>query len=336
MKRLVPALVVVLLALGTQYLCAAEPDLRTPGIRALREEYEDSRAAIAAKRRAELRSILERQLTEQRRRERQARIAGNATLRADASQGVRIFEQALDTLEREDTFIFPAKVRQALERMTAFCTRALATEDAARESGYKLLDTQFAGRLQPLLQQQGVTATPEQLTRFWQAVLADDGKEGPADNGTAAETQSGSDTAAVDADDNASAEGAASDDAVLDSRGEASAWVPVTRVGVEVAAIEVMSLPVAGLTERVERSGKGFQSGAPWKVTLTPLRGFTPPAEGAPPAMRIRSVVGTRPVDVLEWPSRRNGWKLEVRIRPPQPGRSRHGCVLEVDAGRLK
>ncbi len=334
MKRLVPALVVVLLALGTQYLCAAEPDLRTPGIRALREEYEDSRAAIAAKRRAELRSILERQLTEQRRRERQARIAGNATLRADASQGVRIFEQALDTLEREDTFIFPAKVRPALERMTAFCTRALATEDAARESGYKLLDTQFAGRLQPLLQQQGVTATPEQLTRFWQAVLADDGKEGPADNDNPA-TKARTGATAEDAD-GASAEGAASDDAVLDSRGEASAWVPVTRVGVEVAAIEVMSLPVVGLTGRVERSGRGFQSGAPWKVTLTPLRGFTPPDEGAPPAMRIRSVVGTRPVDVLEWPTRRNGWKLEVRVRPPRPGRSRHGCVLEVDARRVE
>ena len=127
MKRLVPALAVVLLALGTRYLYAAEPNLRTPEIRALRGEYEASRAAIAAKRRTELRTMLERHLTEQQRKQRQARILGNTTLQADTSQAVMLFERALDSLESEDTFIFPAKVRPTLERITAFCTRALAT-----------------------------------------------------------------------------------------------------------------------------------------------------------------------------------------------------------------
>ena len=150
MKRLVPALATVLLALGTRSLGAAEPDLRTPEIRALRSEYEASRAALAAKRLSELRTLLERHLEEQRRKQRQAKLSGNTTHQADAAQAVRLFEQALETLGRDDTFAFPAKVRPALERMTAFCTRALASENAARESGYKLLDTRFAGRLQPI------------------------------------------------------------------------------------------------------------------------------------------------------------------------------------------
>ena len=121
-------------------------------------------------------------------------------------------------------------------------------------------------------------------------------------------------------------------DAVLDSRGEASAWVPVARIGIEVAAIEVISLPVAGLAERVGIRGQGIESGAPWQAAVTPLREFTPPGDGVAPAMRIRAVAGRRPLDVLEWPGRRNGWKIELRVRPPVPGLSRHGGVLEIDA----
>lgn len=332
MKRLVPALAAVLLALGTRSLGAAEPDLRTPEIRALRSEYETSRAALAAKRLTGLRTLLERHLEEQRRKQRQARLSGNTTHQADAAQAVQLFEQALATLDREDTFAFPAKVRPALERTTAFCARALASENAARESGYKLLDTQFAGRLQPLLAQQGITAAPEQLASLWQAVLADVGAVSPSASGFPAAAEALAGGAAADPDAVGASAGSVTNDAVLDCRGEASAWVPVARIGIEVAAIEVISLPVAGLAERVGIRGQGIESGAPWQAAVTPLREFTPPGDGVAPAMRIRAVAGRRPLDVLEWPGRRNGWKIELRVRPPVPGLSRHGGVLEIDA----
>jgi len=331
MKRLIPAFAAVLLALGTRSLGAAEPDLRTPEIRVLRAEYEASRAALAAKRLSELRALLERHLEEQRRKQRQAMLSGRNTHEADAAEAVQLFEQALETLGREDTFAFPAKVRPALERMTAFCARALASENAARESGYQLLDTRFAGRLQPLLVQQGITAAPEQLAKLWQAALADTGAvSSAASNLPAGEAPAGG--AAAVPDGAGASVGMVTNDAVLACRGEAAAWVPVARIGIEVAAIEVISLPVADLAERVGFRGRGLESGAPWQATVTPLREFTPPGDDVAPAMRIRAVADRRPLDVLEWPGRRNGWKIELRVRPRAPGLSRHGGVLEIDA----
>ena len=342
MRRLAPALAAVLLALGPRPIDAREPDLRAPEIRALRAEYAAARAALAAKRLDVLRSMLQNHIEEQRGKQRRARISGNTTQKADAAQALQIFGQALETLEREGTFAFPAKIRPALERMVALCAHSLESEDAARDAGFKLLDTRFAGRLQPLLAQQGITAGPEQLARFWQAVLADAGEEASS---TGAASPAGASSSAADAPqaapDAAADEapvaagapaGTATNDAVLDSRGEASAWAPVVRIGIEVAAIEVIALPVAGLTGRVERKGTGIESGAPWQAAVTPLRAFTPPADGPAPAMRIRAVPGRHAPDVLEWPSRRNGWMIELRVRPPAPGLSRHGCVLEINA----
>jgi hypothetical protein len=331
MRRLGQALVVVLLIGTAHRLTAREPDLRAPDIRALRQEYAAERAALAGKRLDELRVLLKHHLAEQQRRQRQAKLSGNTTQHADAAQAVLLFTKALETLEREGTFSFPAKVRPALERMVATCTRTLASEDAAREDGFKLLDTRFAGRLQPLLVQQGITAAPEQLAKLWQAALADTGAvSSAASNLPAGEAPAGG--AAAVPDGAGASVGMVTNDAVLACRGEAAAWVPVARIGIEVAAIEVISLPVADLAERVGFRGRGLESGAPWQATVTPLREFTPPGDDVAPAMRIRAVADRRPLDVLEWPGRRNGWKFELRVRPRAPGLSRHGGVLEIDA----
>lgn len=330
MKRLAPALAAALAAAllaGTAHSQpGGEPDWLTPGIRALRTEYEAARAALAAKRLAELRALLERHLEEQRLRQRQAKLSGNTTRQADAAQAVLLFGKALETLEREDTFGFPAGIRPALERMVALCTRALASADAARAADFKLLDTRFAGRLQPLLARQGITADPAQLDAYWQAVLkvADAVVEpAAADMAAAASAPAGGDAAG------------ATNAAVLDVRGTAAAWVPLARIGIEVAAIEMVALPVAGLAGETARQGRGLESGAPWQAAVTPLRPFKTPGGGAAPAMRIRAVPGLRPLDVVAWPSRRNDWMIELRVRPPAPGRSRHGCVLEIDAAAV-
>lgn len=334
MRRLAPALAAVVVALGARPLDAREPNLRTAEIRALRAEHAERRAALDAKRLEELRGLLESHIEEQRIKQRQAKISGNTTRQADAAQAVQLFGQALETLQRAGTFAFPAKVRPALERAVTLCSRALESRDAARAADFKLLDTQFEGRLQPLLAQQGITADPEQLARYWRAVLADAGEEAsPA----AAASPDGEGSSAADApqtkpDAGGTPAGTTTNDAVLDSRGKALAWAPVARIGIEVVAIEVIALPVAGLTKRVERSGTGIESGAPWQADITPLGAFTPPTDGSAPAMRIRAVPGRHPPDVLVWPSRRNGWRIELRVRPPVTGRQRHGCVLEVGA----
>ena len=163
-------------------------------------------------------------------------------------------------------------------------------------------------------------------------MLQEPGAAAPADGAPAGEPETPAEAAGAAPAPAVAADGGATNEAVLGIRGTAAAWVPLARIGVEVGAIEVIALPVAGATGRVERQGTGIESGAPWQAAVNPYRAFTPPADGVAPAMRVRAVPGRHPLDVVEWPSRRNGWTIELRLRPPVAGRSRHGCVLEIDA----
>jgi hypothetical protein len=329
MKLIRQALSVLLTVTAMHSVVAQTPDLRLPEIQALRTEYQEKRAAILEKRRVELQKMLARNLEEQRRQQGQAKITGNTQRQADASQAIKLFEMALANLDKEDTFIFPAKIRPALERTVALCIRALKSEDEAREAGLKMLKNQCADRLQPLLAKQGLRALdPRQLHEQWQAVLNDTGAVTNAVQTTATAQAAVAQVAPE------IPSGSATNEMVLATRGEAARWVPLAKIGVEVFAMEVLALPVADLTERAAQKGTGLESGAPWQAAVTPLCKFERPS-GAAPAMRLRALPGMRPLDVVEWPSRRNDWMIEVRMRPPGGGASRHGGLLEIDAAAV-
>ncbi len=329
MQLIRQALSVLLTVTAMHSVVAQTPDLRLPEIQALRTEYRERRAAILEKRRGELQAMLTKNLEEQRRTLRQAKITGNTQRQADSSQAIKLFETALATLEKEDTFIFPERVRPALERTVALCIRALKSEDEAREAGLRMLENQCADRLIPLLAKQGLRALdPRQLHEQWQAVLNDTGAVTNAVQTAATALPAGAPEAPE------IPSGSATNETVLATRGEAERWVPLAKIGVEVFAMEVLALPVADLTERAEHKGTGLESGAPWQAAVTPLCKFERPA-GAVPAMRLRALPGMRPLDVVEWPSRRNDWMIEVRVRPPSGGASRHGGLLEIDAAAV-
>lgn len=310
-------------------LVAQSGILSRPDVQVLRQEYQEQLGAIQARRREELQALLTKQLESQRLQLRQATITGNTSRQVDATQGVKLFEAALAALAAEDTFRFPERIRPALTRMVELCTRALQSEDATREASIKRLEGRFADRLQPLLAAQGERIVdPDRLRERWREVLLQDPTETDAaaadDVATAAPGQA---TPA------ASGQGARPDTAndVLAARGEAANWVPLARIGVDVHAMEILALPVLDLTERIERKGEGLESGAPWQAAVTPFRTLSLPG-GVLPAMRIRALPERRPVDVVDWPSPRNRWMLEIRVRPPHAGASRHGVIVEIDA----
>ena len=317
----------LLTALLVTAASAQTPDLNRPEIQALRSEFLQRRDAIDTTRRMVLEAMLSKQLEEQQQQQRQAKIRGNTTRHADATQAIALFEKALADLEKEDRFDFPKNVRPALERMLALCVRAREAEEETRTATRKALDNTFIARFTALLEQQDMHGLDrQQVQTHWQAVLDRITPAEPAEH------------AAPPADIPAPAAGAATDgpvpptdDTVLQVRGEAANWTPVADMEFTVQTMEIIALPLFDLTETETRTGTGLESGAPWRASLKPLRPFARPA-GAPPAMRLRSIPGRHPVDVVEWPSQRNGWKIVLRIRPPASGTSLHGGLLEIDA----
>ena len=322
-------LLLSLLVPASPGLVAQSADLSRPDIQVLRQEYQEQLGAIQARRRGELQALLTKQLESQRLQLRQATITGNTSRQVDATQGVKLFEAALAALAEEDTFRFPARIRPALTRMVELCARALKSENDAREAAIDRLEGRFAERLQPLLAAQGERIVdPDRLRERWRAVLRQDptGPDAAADDAPAAAADGQANPAV-------SGQGARPDTAndVLAARGEADNWVPLARIGVDVHAMEILALPVLDLTERVGRKGEGLESGAPWQAAVTPHRTLSLPG-GVLPAMRIRALPDRRPVDVVDWPSPRNRWMLEIRVRPPHAGASRHGVIVEIDA----
>ncbi len=305
-------------------LWAEKADLGRAEIQALRQEYRPQREAIDVRRKEELHTLLTRELEEHQRRLQQARIAGNTTRQVDASQAVKLFETALAELETGGSFSFPERVRPALERTIDLCNKALRSEDETRAAAIRRLDGDFAAKLQPLLLEAGeLIAEPELLRARWQEVLH---YEPPA--AAAAAIDDEADAGAGSA---AARNLGATDDEVLESRGEAARWVPLARIGVAVNAMEIIPLPLFDLDKRTTRAGDGLQSGAAWQAAVTPFLNLAQPEEQLP-ALRTRSIPGMFPLEIAEWPSRRNNWRLEVRARARHVTPSRHGILLEVDA----
>ncbi len=326
-RWLVPLL--SLLACSAHIVRGASAEERLAGLQALQKDYQDQRALLDDRRRLALEGVLQMPLEEQRRNQRLAKISGNTTRLADANHGVKLLEGALESLKQEDTFRFPARIRPALVRTIDLCARALESEDETRAAGLRLLDTRFAARLQPLTAADGVRVVdPERFQDALQTALEAAAAAVTAERAAAAppapEATKPEAAEAVQA-------GAVTNDQVLASRGEAAAWTPLATIEVEVAALEILSLPLDGLEQRQTHEGTGLESGAPWRAVVTPARAIALPAAGQP-AMRMRAVPGLRPVDVVGWPSRRNGGLLELRVRPLGGGASRHAGLLEIDA----
>jgi len=101
-------------------------------------------------------------------------------------------------------------------------------------------------------------------------------------------------------------------------------------VGVQVATLEIVSIPVAGVSS--ERSVKeiGLASQQEIAFRIVPHRTLAEPR--APVVFRAKSIPGKERPDVMDWPSARNGWKLELRCRPRSSG-DVHALRLEVAEG---
>lgn len=298
---------------------AAAPDLQTPGIMALRDEYRKRCEELTAGHRADMQAMLEKRLEDARQQQARARVSGNTTALAVSANAIKLFEDALAELKQRGAFDFAGRVRRENENVVAGCRRQRKAGEDAMAAAINLMNGQYADKLQPELERQKLGHLGmDERRALWMRMLSIT---------NAPQSAAGTTTVSRPAQ-----RGGATNEEVRASSGQAQNWAEAARIDVTlVSGMEIVVLPVMGLTKAVEVRKTGFESGQPWQATITPRLTLAQPT-GPMPAFRIRDVQGMRKLDVVGWPSRRNEWHIELRVRALSGGASHHACLLEVDA----
>ncbi len=313
-------LALLLLLWAAAAVRGAEPDLTTAAVRAVRTDYLQRRAAIEQTHAAASSRAVETGLELTRQMLARARVSGNIAAQAAARTGIQIFTDAQAALAKQTPPALPENVRRELQDAVTAARRQLASVDAARESARRVLEGECLLALGEALTKQGTPIADEAKRRELLARLA--GMPAPPESGAKPVVGSPAATPGQSAASNAVP-------AALLASGSAREWVVLSQVTVEVSAMEVLRLPVAGVAQPGTLSGEGPVSGQPFSMRWEPLRELQP--AGTTPVFRVVPTGGA-PVDVAEWPAARNQWHLEVRARPGGSVPSRHLFTLEVGA----
>ena len=293
---------------------SATPDFGAKHYAHIRDNFAKKTEAIEASRKDEIAKALERQLKDATQREVRARVSGNATAKADATQLVKMLTDALESARKEGTFSFPDKIRPANERVTSFCLQALKNANNAASDARSILLSNSRDELRKLLEAEGIKPTADMLDTYWNSLL----EAAPATSGAGGEDSAT--PAAKSADDGGEA-------AVYAISRTGKNWRYIARVDITTAGMEMFEIPLFPLDQgKTAVRGTGM-AGGKWLAFLSAPRSATEPK--GTPAFRLKRIEGKGNIDVMTWPSASNGWVLELRVRPVS-GTSGNACLIEM------
>jgi hypothetical protein len=315
----------LLMVLGVLWVAgvrAQTPDLATPEVQQVKSEAESQRAEITQQRTAGLRKVIDNRLERAREGLAKAKLSGNPTATGAGTAAVKIFTEVQASFEKGGSYAVPGKVRSDLESTVEEFQQELRDVEEKQAVELRKWNQTFSRKLGEELAKQSAPVTDEaKLQQLWRK-LVQDGGGGSGGTGVAGAATKPAATAAPPA-----------TAAVLQAQGESTTWTPLVKLEATVRdAIEVVTVPLKGITFPKEVSGKGGM-GNPWQVQVTPYQELVP--GNATPAWRILSVPPALPMDVAAWPDANNGWTIELRAKAAKIP-SRHVVILEVDAAATR
>ena len=306
-------------SLGLAQVAAKEPNLQTPAVEALKADYRKRVGELETHHRAAMQKLLEERLDDMKQQQARARVSGNTTILAVSAHAIQHYEAALEKLKKSGTFDFSGRVRREVETAFDACIRQRKAGEAGIATATKKLDGEFADKLAAALKTQlPAELAPEARLALWAKAL-----------GMQAATAAATGEAAQPAKPVVRQFGSATNANVRATFGEAASWMPLARIDVLMGpGMEIVTVPIAGLTEVKRFQGTSIESGQTWTAKVTPYLNMPQPA-GTMPAFRLSDIAGFRHVEVVGWPARRNGFGLELRVRGLSAA-SRHAGLLEV------
>ena len=292
----------------------ATPDFGAKHYADIRENFAKKTEAIEVSRKEDIAKALERQLKDATQREIKARVSGNASSKADASQLVKMLTDALESLRKDGSFSFPDKIRPANERVASLCLQVLKNANNAASDARSILLSNSRDELRKLLEAEGIKPTPDLLDTYWNSLLEATPATGTGEGGADAAP------AAKSADDGGEA-------TVYAVSRTGKNWRYIARVDITLANMEMFEIPLFPIEQgKTAVRGTGM-AGGKWLAFVSAPRSAAEP-KGAP-AFRVKQIEGKEKIDVMTWPSASNGWMLELRARPSS-GTSGNACLIEI------
>ncbi len=293
----------------------ATPDFGAKHYADIRENFAKKTEAIEVTRKEDVAKALERQLKDATQREVKARVSGNASSKADASQLVKMLTDALESLRKDGTFSFPDKIRPANERVVSLCLQVLKNANNAASDARSILLSNSRDELRKLLEAEGIKPTAELLDTYWNSLL-----EATSASAGAGAADAAPASAAKSADDGGEA-------TVYAVSRTGKNWRYIARIDITTAGMEMFEVPLFPLEQgKTAVRGTGM-AGSKWLAYLSAPQSAAEPK--GTPAFRLKRIEGKGNIDVMTWPSASNGWGFELRVRPVS-GTSGNACLIEM------
>ena len=292
------------------------PDFSTGKYTTLRKTYEEKVSEASAVRVKTIESFLKDRLKDAQEQTVKAKVSGNTSRMADASEFSKIVQSAASSFAKDGTISLPERTRPGNARAVDTIRTALKSADNTRDDSIAVLASRTKEELRLLLiaDKVNMSATATILDEAWTAFLAAQpgaggGAEGGAPGSVAADPADGG------------------EETVYARLGESSAWRRFVRIDISVSDMELFSIPLFPMEAgKTNIRGKGM-TGNNWTAVLTAPAAFPEPKKSAP--MRLKRVEGKAKIDVVTWPNPANNWTFELRARP-EGTPSHNACLVEI------
>lgn len=304
----------------------AVPDYTSPQYWAVRETFSNETLRIEQTYRSELANLLKKQAHDLKARATRAKISKNKVHQADAAEFQKILTANLAALSKGGEVKLPEKVRPGNKRFLAVLKSSITSAARAKNDSTVMLRMNSRDKLRKLLEADGVNTTDIGVMDWaWSDLMAATKEpEKPEKNAEAAKNVS--DKAAENVSEKDFADGG--EEVVYAKSSEAKGWRILARLDATAGSMEILSLPLYPIKAGKKTITGTAVSGTTWTLDVSAPKAVQDPPEGQV-AFRVKSIGNSPRIGILAWPSARNGWKLEVRVRP-RGNMTRNSCLLEI------
>lgn len=299
---------------------ASLPDASSEGVGTIIEKYRAGIESAEAKRRAAATKALSRYLMDMNAMMAEKKKARNVTGIAVATTGIDLFQTGITNVEAGGTFQPPEKVRRELDAAVSECKNSIAIFDkTASEEKDKAFNEAMAAFTTVATRGASPARDEAALKKRLLELL-----QGPVPQPRKDESPTGKTKTAT----SNQVDVATNLPAILASSGDADTWYPIASWRGSMMGMDIVTIPLSGATQGTNRTTQfNPMSGQSSELTWVVHHSITPS-----PAMqyRLKRAEKRDGVDLLEWPSAANGFKLTIRAPATERYPSLHGFDLEV------
>ncbi len=297
------------------------PNSNTAEIVSILDRYRTQTATAEEKRKSAVTEILARHLTSMNSMLAEKKKSRNITGIAVATAGIDIFQTSISNVAAGGSFEPPDNIRRELETIVQECKASVTKEEssAAHMKDQALKDAlqayrAVAARSSPPLTNEA--ALKDRLLILIQQPSLSQSAPDPSAAMAGSATTNKPSSAAPEL------------PLILAASGDSETWYPIASwhaamMGMDIITIPVFESPKGTNVTRQLNPMSGQNSELQWIVhhSVMPMDGML---------FRLKRAAKREAVDVLEWPSRANGYKLVVRTPATERYPSLHGFDLEI------